>query len=389
MNGVRRGARRLRWPALGLAALLAGCGLLGPSPSPSGTPTPRPTPAIDPAAAFADWLDPEALALEADFHGTYTRAGDRIALSGTYATDPDGFAVSLGLALTGTRPSEQLYVAGRNYLRRGGEPWVVDDSTRVGSGLPLMGETLGRASFETVGEDELAGEPVNRLASDDVVLPQVMQALGISDRTTQGMTGSFEPLVTNDGALAGFDIAVTIVEGAGAGRWDVSYVVQRVGDGVAVEPPAEPWLRHRSERFGYSVAYPPDWEVEERDEDQDAQTTEFDLFRSPAGEEIQVYHHAAVPIDTDPAAWYADSALLLRARWQADPETDEPVAFGDDTGRIFEFHVTDAGQPRYFIEATLVRDGRGWDLDWFSAPGDEARDRGLFGRLLLTFRPAA
>jgi hypothetical protein len=381
-------ARVPRWSALALAALLSGCGLIGGSGA-TPAPTPVRTPDIDTAAAFEEWLDGDALALEADFQGTYTRAGDRISLVGTYATDPDGFAVSLSLTLTGAQPTGQLYVAGRNYLRRGGGPWVVDDSTRLDSALPLFGDALSAASFEEAGVARLGMERVTRLTSDDLVLPQVMQSLGISDRTTQGMTGTFEPLVTDAGELACFDIAVTIVEGGGAGRWDVRYDVRRTGDGVAVEAPAEPWVWHRSERFGYSVAYPPDWEVEERREDQDAQTTEFDLLRSPAGEEIQVYRHAAVPVDTDPETWYADSALFLKARWQADPEVNEPVRIGDDTGRLFEFHVVDATGPHFFMEATLLHEGRGWDLDWFSTPGDEAADRALFQRLLLTFQPSA
>jgi hypothetical protein len=49
---------------------------------------------------------------------------------------------------------------------------------------------------------------------------------------------------------------------------------------------------------------------------------------------------------------------------------------------MLTYHVTSEGDALVMFDSVFIRDGRAYDIWWFSTPGSEATDRALFDRFL-------
>ena len=114
-----------------------------------------------------------------------------------------------------------------------------------------------------VGIETRQGQALHHLEPRDrASIP--MSAIGATTSTGDGVV-TVDFYVKDDGTpvVMAIEASWTQVNGAAtmAASMAVDYTFSNVGGRIAIAPPEEVWATFTSKRFGYSIAYPSDWEA--------------------------------------------------------------------------------------------------------------------------------
>ena len=118
-----------------------------------------------------------------------------------------------------------------------------------------------------------------------------MSAIGASGTAGDGVV-AFDFYVTDDGTPVIMAVEATWTQADGKATMPASMVVEyafsNVGGPIAIAPPEQVWATFTSKRFGYSIAYPSDWETH-----QSAGKTKPDRFLSADSSGVYVARYAS------------------------------------------------------------------------------------------------
>lgn len=378
-----------------LALIVAGCTSApavptgspsrAPTVSPSPSSTRSPSPSVDVAQAFVRKMTVPRFAARGTFSGRMTVGTNSATFSGEFTTDGPDYRRSIALRSGGRtlETREELEAGGKQYVKQDQGPWILEPAATGARDPRRKGESSMLAAIRSVrdvGVELYAGRELHRLRPS----PHVRLdpgALGLAGPSARNGTASVEFLAKPDG-----DLAVMLVTGSWRESYrdghlhrvnmTVAYTYTDVTGPFSVSPPPDAWQRFTSKRFGYSIAYPEGWEVES---DKDT-----DYFLSPGVEEVQVWHQR-VDRRTTLRNWSAESVAFNLRDIKARPEKNEPFILDGEPARLLTYHATIGGEKTYFLDVVAVHASRGYDVVWYSAPGNEKADRALFMRFLSTF----
>ena len=275
--------------ALGIA--LAACGSSTPPPGPSAPsstapsaspsaasaagasasaiPSARPSPAasakVDAARSFLALLMSPGFAAEATITGQLTVDSASFPISGTSAFRGPDNRQSISVAIPGApQTSESITTGGVSYAKSKGV-WLVKPAKPAGApaGGDLPSAMRSILDVTDVGIETRHGQALHHLEPRDrASIP--MSAIGATTSTGDGVV-TVDFYVKDDGTpvVMAIEASWTQVNGAAtmAASMAVDYTFSNVGGRIAIAPPEEVWATFTSKRFGYSIAYPSDWEA--------------------------------------------------------------------------------------------------------------------------------
>lgn len=346
-----------------------------PTPSPSLAASPKPTraPAKDLASLAAARLR-EFRSARVEITGQ-TTSGGRLTISGDgeLAGDASRFAISMDAGEHRSSTVEVTVAEGRFWSRNGG-PFVAEPVDADFVGLAAFLRDLG--PLASAGTQVRDGRLLHRLVPPPtaVVPPSV---LGLQGPGLEDFNAELEIYAEPNGTPVelAFEVAWRQPPTTGDQRVQmaVTYHLVRLDEPLTIQPPAEVWTTHVSDRFRYRIAYPEDWELEEVDDG--------DSFLGPDGSEAFIWME---PEAGSLNAWVTDAVLFYQEEFGQRPESNESVTIAGQAGRMLSYHAEVDEAPTFVMDALVVHEGRGYDLEWYSVPGNEAADRRTFQDMLST-----
>jgi hypothetical protein len=224
-----------------------------------------PKPSIDVAAAFRKVMQSRFTA-KVEIEGQMTVGSESYGCTGSGVIDgPDNHQV-LTVAGSGVSDrSETLTVAGAKYVKRG-ELWFEETQASQAAGGGSFGSAL-RSALDVVdaGVETRHGRSLHHLTQRSKT-PIPVTAIGIDDPDGDG-TLAIDFYVDDDGTpvIMAMVAEWTAVSGSTPTptRMSIDFTFVDVGEPVVIERPGRAWSTFTSKRFGYSVAYPADWETEQ------------------------------------------------------------------------------------------------------------------------------
>ena len=369
--------------------LVAACSTATPSASPppaatdspSAAPTASPEPSVDVAALFAARID-EVESGVSSFEGTAQIGTVQFTMTGSSTFDgPD----TKGKTTTtiGGVPSivETSRVAGTAYKKSGDGPWVKVAATGGGD---INNELFENAdSFRDDGTVTRDGHLVHELvaSSESGFDPAAIfgDAEGISN-----VEGSPSFFVTDDGTPVAATIDLTWRQLVGEqtldGSMSFEITFSQLDAPQTIRAPEDAWTRFTSDRWGYSIAYPSDYDF---DSDKDN-----DYFIGPGaafytgtrsnnqGFTLNVITNAEIASVKD----YLGTRTV----------TNDAITVGGLPGRLLQASGKSPDLGKVIaLEAMVVKGKYLYSVIWFSEPGNEAADLALFKQALstITFAP--
>ena len=82
--------------------------------------------------------------------------------------------------------------------------------------------------------------------------------------------------------------------------------------------------------------------------------------------------------------WTSDGAAYFSKNWQATPEAGTLISVADQDAVLATWHLPLDGSRTLFLNVSAVRDGWGYDIEFFSQTGREPADRALFEQILTS-----
>ena len=82
--------------------------------------------------------------------------------------------------------------------------------------------------------------------------------------------------------------------------------------------------------------------------------------------------------------WTSDGAAYFSKNWQATPEAGTLIGLSDQDAVLATWHLPLNGTRTHVLNASAVRDGLGYDIEFFSQTGREPADRALFEQILTS-----
>ena len=349
--------------------------------NPSPAPTASPQPSVDVVGLFAAKVD-EYESGVSTFEGTARVGTIQFSMSGTSTFDgPDTTGKTTTIVGGVTSTQETSRVAGTTYRKTGAGPWVRSSTTGGGD---LNSELFENAdSFSDEGTVTWNGQLVHELvaSSDSGFDPAAIfgDAQGIS--SVEGTPSFF---VTDDGTPVGATLDLTwrqvvgeqTVDGSMA--FEITFSQHNVPQ--TIRAPEDPWTRFTSDRWGYSVAYPSDYDF---DSDKD-----YDYFIGPG---TGFYtgsrgSNQGFTLNQITNAEVASVKDYLGTRTVA----NDAITVGGLPGRLLNASGKSPDLGKVFaLEAIVVKGKYVYSLVWFSEPGNEAADLALFTQAIstVTFDP--
>jgi hypothetical protein len=359
----------------------------GPGVRPGGSPSveaapassPSPTEPPDVVARFRAVIGDPGFSARVTITGEIAIGDGHFPITGTAAFRGLDHQEAMAMSTPGAEMADEARtVDGVRYERRDGLWFQMSPGTGDGPG----GTNLAAALYDIVdlGIVTREGRALHHLtARDAVAVP--LSAFGVADPTGDGVV-SVDLYVTEDGAPAAMVIeaAWTAFVGATpeAATMTIEYAYAGVGSPVVIAKPDQVWTTFTSDRYGYAIAYPLDWEAQ-----QSPGWYEPDTLASAAGIDLWVWRH---PTEGDSL----DQLVSGYVGWLESPDVRGDVTADEAT-------TLDGEQARR-LEYTVVADGnRQWEQAVMVVRGDSAycfaicvlhelteADRGLFDQLLST-----
>jgi hypothetical protein len=126
---------------------------------------------------------------------------------------------------------------------------------------------------------------------------------------------------------------------------------------------------------GVSLAVPETWSVDRSD-------PEKLTVAGPDSEWITVQGATAKGLSLED--WTKDGAAYFAREWQATPGTASITTVADEPAILSSWHLPIDGSSTSFLDVSTVRDGWGYDIEFFSQGGREPAERALFEQILTT-----
>lgn len=349
-----------------------------PVPTPAATPTPAPTPVADVAKEFLARLLAARTGVMA-ISGSVAIGTVEVPISGTITINGQDSQSSITLEAPGaSQVQESIRVGTQQWNRSAGGPWVLNptpnDRTKS---LSAFLQTL--TAVEDRGAATKGGRQLRRLVPPASATMSA-EALGLSSPGVQDAKVGMEFWAEDDGTPAAwsFDIAWNQAGGATTvpARLVMDLDLTGLGKPATVAAPEEVWERFVSERFGYSMAHPVGWTVDEA-EGEDSYLFDGTPFvtvspSSLAGYTLERYVRELLALSEEKAG--------------AKPETNEATVLGGQPARFITYHFKNQqGVEVYVAEAVAMQGDVGWDVYLAEAAGSEADDTPIFAAMLSTF----
>jgi hypothetical protein len=351
------------------------------SDSPSSAPTASPQPSINVAALFAAKIDAYSSGVTT-FDGTARVGTIQFSMSGSSTFDgPDTKGTTTSTVGGVTSTVETSRVAGTTYRRAGGGPWVKSETAAGGD---LNDELFENAdSFRDEGTVTRDGQLVHELvaSSESGFDPAAIfgDAEGISN--VQGSPSFF---VTPDGTPVGALIDLTWRQVVGEqtldGTMSFEITFSQHNAPQTIRAPEDPWTRFTSDRWGYSVAYPPDYDLDS-DKDYDYFIGPGSAFYTGSRANNQGFTlNQIANAEAESVKDYLDTRTIA----------NDAITVGGLPGRLLNATGKSPDLGRVLaLEALVVKGKYLYSLVWFSEPGNEAADLALFKQAVstVTFDP--
>ncbi len=369
---------------LAVTLLAAACTTATPSatPAPAATDSPSPAvtaspqPSVDIAALFAARIDEVASGVST-YEGTARVGTIQFSMTGSSSFDGPDTKGRRTTTIGGVASTvETSRVAGTAYRRTGDGPWVKSDASAGGD---INNELFENAdSFRHDGTVTRNGQVVHELvaSSESGFDPAAIfgDAEGISN-----VEGSPSFFVTDDGTPVAATIDLTWRQVVGEetldGEMSFEMTFSQLDAPQTIRAPEDAWTRFTSDRWGYSIAYPPGYDV---DSDKD-----YDYFFGPGaafytgsrtnnrGFTLNVIANAEVESVKD----YLDTRSV----------TNDGITVGGLPARLLIASGKSPDLGRVLaLEAIVVKGKYAYSVIWFSEPGNEAADEALFRQAVST-----
>ncbi|MFH0750653.1 MAG: hypothetical protein ABIG85_07625 [Chloroflexota bacterium] len=366
-----------------LMAALAACGGgTTPTPVPTAAPTAAPTPTPTPAAVdVAKEFLAQVLAARTGslaLAGTATSGSTEASLSGTLGFSGKDSVTSLTFDDGGARRTQETVRIGtRKWTREDQGPWILDPKpVDAAKGLAAFLTTL--SALEDRGVETKGSRQLHHLVppAGTTVSPD---ALGL-DPTIKDPIVAIDFWAADDGTPEVWTIGISWNQPAGATMIPVELVMDidlsGLGRPATVAAPEDAWERFVSERFGYSMAHPPGWTVNEV-ENMDWYLVEGTTYVTVSPSSLPAYTLER---------YLKELFALYEEQLGVKPETNEEMALGGEPARFLTYHFkNEEGVEVYMAEAIAVRGDLGWDVFLTEQAGSEKDDTPVFAAMLSTF----
>jgi len=299
-------------------------------------------PPVDAAKAFLAKMQHGDLEAEAAISGEATVASTRLDISGSMTIHGADNHTTLTLAST---TQETLTVGGVTYERRDGL-WFVKPKPTASGGSSGLGSAIQQLlDVRDAGIVTRDGRELHHIVPNGGSLP--MSTIGMDGTGTLTM----EFYVDDDGTLR--DMAMH-VEGTPAGSTSpmtmtIDFAFSRVGGPVVVGQPSEVWSSFTSKRYGYSIAYPTDWDAEPS-----SKKTEPDRFISADDSGLFAYRYP-----TGGASLNAVTSAYIRITKRTETKvaftSNQPATVDGSKARRLEWNATYKGTRHWSVETVVVR----------------------------------
>jgi len=350
---------RLAGGLLACGVVLAAC-----TGSPSATPTasPSPEPTTDIASVFVVRLSSPGFEARSDVSGTITLGAVEGAIEGEYLFSRADYSSSLLLEIAGvSQQQNDVSVDGERFTSSDDGPWVLQDAQ---PDADAQAETLtevlsGIQSLEDAGEIEKFGRTLHQLlAADPVELDA--SSLGLTDPSISDVAGTMEFYAEADGTPAGFSIQVTWTQEVQSGtsveaEMVMDFEFTDLEGPIDIARPDPVWLRYTSERWGYTVAYPEVWTLDESN-------PLAEQFLLPDNSAYAVVAHVnPLPEFLSQAGFEADSQAGFAAQG-ATALTSSRYPMGAEDGLLVVYTLPDAGGELIIFNIAVYHAGVGYDI---------------------------
>jgi hypothetical protein len=382
-------------PLVGLAALvlLTGCAgsptpTLAPATPPAADVSPTPTPTVDPAAAFLAAINDPEFSATATLSGAVEIGDLEMEVNGEMRlSGQDAYTLMKASLPDGTiQSTESISVSGGRYVRQGDGLWMLQPAAGENTGSVMPGFDF--ESLREAGTKVVDGQSLVRLlpVGGSDLAPTFF---GLADPSVVDFDAELEFFAEPDGtpavllATASWEQALrgTPVGAALELRFDFD----RIGQWVRIDEPPLVWTTHTSPELGYAMAIPTEWSA-----DHVAATDEYlayDLLLGPVDGEVHVTKYPDVEAGLPPNAWFQESASWIEQSFGVSLTTWESITVHELPGALFKAHISIEGRELFYQQVTVLGDGVGWDIDWYSRVGAEESDRKMFLDFVSTFEP--
>ncbi len=374
-----------------VAIVLAACtapAASGPGVGPGGSPSidaapdtssPIPTEPPDVVARFRAVIGDPGFSARVTITGEIA-IGDRLyPITGTAAFSGADHQESMAMLAPGAEMADEARtVDGVRYERRDGLWFQMSPGTSDGPGDTNPAAAL--YDIVDLGIVTRKGRALHHLTARDADgVP--LSAFGVADPTGDGAV-AVDFYVTGDGTPVAMVIEAAwtalVGETPEAATMTIEYAYRDVGGPVLITTPEQVWTTFTSDRYGYVIAYPLDWEVAPS-----PGGYEPDTLDSAAGIDLWVWRH---PTGGDSLDQLASGYV----GWLESPDVRGDVTANEAT--------TLDGERARRLEYTVVADGiRQWEQAVMVVRGDSAycfalcvlhelteADRSLFDQMLST-----
>jgi hypothetical protein len=351
---------------------------LSPTPQPTASATP-----FDVVSAFVGKLA-GGLTADATVSGTIDVGSAHGTLEGSYTFGTDGnYAYELTTIVGESRSvSRGVVVNGTTYSRNENGPWLQEAPAASGGAKAGGFEqvTSQISSVRDMGIVTFGGSQVHSLqAPGGLTVPA--SALGISDPNVHDPHASVGFYAYDDGTPAGMTLTISWTQGSGSTAQDAKMVMDLVfsnpGGAISVQAPADVWQVYTSKQQHFTVAYPGDWTAKG-----DAVSVSF---TAPDQSGYLWIGLGAESKQLDQKAWTNDVVAGATNEFGVRADAKLPVTVAGVATTAYEFHFKSEGHPVFFMDAPLVRSGKGYELQSVSMAGYEADDVARFQTFLASF----
>ena len=370
-----------------LVASLAACSGAGKGSSTASlSPTPQPTASATPFDVVSAFVSKLASGLTADatVSGTIDVGSVHGTLEGSYTFGTDGnYAYELTTIVGESRSvSRGTVVNGTTYSRSENGPWLQEAPAASGGAQTggFQQVTAQIPSVRDMGIVTFGGSQVHSLqAPGGLTVPA--SALGISDPDVHDPRATVDFYAYDDGTPAGMTLTISWTQGSAGAAQDAKMVMDLVfnnpGGAISVQAPDDVWQVYTSKQQHFSVAYPGDWTAKG-----DAVSVSF---TAPDDAAFMWIGLGVESKQIDQKTWAADVLSGATSEFGVRSDGKLAVVVGGVTTTAYEFHAKMNGQPAFFMDAPVVRAGKGYELQWVSMPGYEADDIARFQTFLASF----
>jgi hypothetical protein len=280
--------------------------------------------------------------------------------------------------------SEEVSVAGVNYMGTNGGPLVRQPSSVDGSSDPadMAGFVFSIASATDEGEVTRNGRVLHHLVPSDNVAADP-QIFGLTDPALQGVTASVDLYAEPDGTPAIFSISAAWDYAAEGTTVPASMVLDLnfvdFGQPVTVPAPVNPWERFVSKTHRLTAGHPSDWipEAHRRGSDFiDSPTGDFfaiDSVRGARGVSLEAINEGAV--EDIQSSWAEEGYNLV---------VDQTTYLSVGDKPAIAVHLVDDSRNQFIGEAQVVIGNRAYFLGYYAYAPDSAAASALFEDFLTT-----